>query len=62
MLPQRFISDDGACAVELGLEPGASGAMASAEDVAVAGFVVLRKCVEGEGGGENVGGLARNIG
>lgn len=58
-LPQRFISTDGKCVIEPSLTPGATEASASAEDIAVAAFVVVRNCVGGEGA---TGGIAKDIG
>ncbi|CAF9918332.1 MAG: hypothetical protein ALECFALPRED_000647 [Alectoria fallacina] len=57
-LPQRFISTDGKCVIEPSLTPGATEASASAEDIAVAAFVVVRNCVGGEGA---TGGIAKDI-
>lgn len=58
-LPRRFISSDGKCVIEPILAPDVDHAEASPEDIAVAGFVVVRNCVGIRGG---MGGLARNIG
>ena len=59
LLPQRSISDDGACVVEPGLGPGVESARASWEDVAQAALVVVRRCAGAE---PSRGGLAKNIG
>ncbi|KAF6217736.1 hypothetical protein HO133_006563 [Letharia lupina] len=58
-LPQRYISSDGKCAIEPTLEPDKELARASAEDVAVAAFVVVRNCAAKQGG---KGGIAKDIG
>ena len=54
-LPQQYISPDGTCVIEPGLAPGEEEARVSEEDVAVAAFVVVRKCA-------GTGGVARDIG
>ncbi|KAL9065078.1 MAG: hypothetical protein Q9161_008462 [Pseudevernia consocians] len=58
-LPQRVISSDGTCVVEPSLAAGEEEARASWEDVAVAGFVLVKHCV---GEGEGSGGVAKGIG
>lgn len=58
-LPQRYISSDGKCAIEPTLAPDKELARASAEDVAVAAFVVVRNCAAKQGG---KGGIAKDIG
>ena len=58
-LPQRFISSDGECAIELVLESSAKIARASAENIAFASFVLARNCVAKE---PSSGGIARHIG
>ena len=45
VLPHRWMSPDGWCAIEPVLEPGLNDATASAEDIAVASFVVAKHCV-----------------
>ena len=59
LLPQRFISSDGECVIEPVLEASATIARASAENIALASFVIARNCVAKESG---KGGIAKNIG
>ena len=59
LLPQRFISSDGECLIEPILEARATIARASAENIALASFVIARNCVAKESG---KGGIAKNIG
>ena len=59
LLPQRFSSSDGECVIELVIESGATIARASAENIALASFVIVRNCVAKQ---PSKGGIAKNIG
>ena len=58
-LPQRFISSDGECVIEPTLETSATIGRVSPEDIALAAFVITRRCVAKE---PHIGGIAKNIG